>query len=71
MCITIDISASQLHDLAAIAACVKQPRAALMRQAIADYLTRNRQTLRADAFGLWGADAPDGLACQILVREEW
>jgi predicted transcriptional regulator len=67
----IDIPDTQAQDLTSLAARVKQPRAALVREAIAEYLARHRQTARADAFGLWGADAPDGLAYQAHIRAEW
>ena len=67
----IDIPDAQVQDLAALAARANQPRAALIREAIAEYLARRRQTSRSDAFGLWGSDAPDGLAYQERIRAEW
>ena len=67
----IGLPDSQVRDLAALAARAKQPRAALERQAIAEYLARHQKTARAEAFGLWGADAPDGLAYQARIRAEW
>ena len=67
----IDIPDAQVQDLTALARRANQPRAALVRQAITDYLARHRQTSRADAFGLWGADAPDGLTYQARIRAEW
>jgi len=67
----IDLPDAQVRDLTALATRIKQPRAALVREAIAEYLTRHQQTAHADAFGLWGADAPDGLAYQAQIRAEW
>lgn len=67
----IDLPDAQVRDLTALAARAKQPRAALVREALAEYLARRRQTSRADAFGLWSADAPDGLAYQARIRAEW
>ncbi|HUB47434.1 MAG TPA: CopG family transcriptional regulator [Acetobacteraceae bacterium] len=67
----IDLPDAQVRDLTALAARVKQPRAALVREAIAEYLARHQQTARAEAFGLWGADAPDGLTYQARIRAEW
>ena len=48
----IDLPDTQIRDLHALGARTRQPRAALVREAIADYLSRNRQTAEADAFGL-------------------
>lgn len=67
----IDIPDGQVQDLTALAARAKQPRAALVREAIAEYLARHRLSARTDAFGLWGADTPDGLAYQDRIRGEW
>ena len=66
----IDIPDTAIRDLAALAERVNQPRAALVREAIADYLARHRVS-EADAFGLWGENALDGLAYQEKVRAEW
>ena len=67
----IDIPESQVQGLSDLAARAKQPRAALVREAIAEYLARHRPVAHTDAFGLWGADAPDGLAYQARIRAEW
>lgn len=67
----IDIPDAVVRDLAALAERLNQPRAALVREAIADYLARHRQTAQTEAFGLWGSDGPDGLAYQQKVRAEW
>lgn len=67
----IDIPDTQVRDLNTLAARAKQPRAALVREAIAEYLARHRPSAREDAFGLWGTDAPDGLAYQARIRAEW
>ena len=66
----IDIPDIAIGDLAALAERLNQPRAALVREAIAEYLTRHRVS-DVDAFGLWGAEAVDGLAYQEKVRAEW
>jgi len=49
----------------------KRSRAALIRQAIDDYLARRRSKQEGDAFGLWGKRKVDGLAYQKKVRGEW
>ena len=45
-------------------------RAALVREAVADYLARNRRDPR-EAFGLWRDRAEDGIAYQERLRDEW
>ena len=67
----VDIPDSQIRELAELCAQVNRPRAALIRDAIADYLSRHRRHAEQDAFGLWGPGAPDGLAYQEKVRNEW
>jgi len=67
----IDIPDAQIRALAALCERVKQPRAFVIRQAIAEYLVRHQHEAAADAFGLWGADAPDGLTFQEEARAEW
>jgi predicted transcriptional regulator len=67
----VDIPDTQVRALAALAERVNLPRAALVREAIADYLARHRHDAQAEAFGLWGGDGPDGLAYQEKVRAEW
>lgn len=49
----------------------KRPRAALIREAIDDYLAKRRAAVTAEAFGLWGKRRMDGLAYQEKVRREW
>jgi predicted transcriptional regulator len=67
----IDLPDGQIRDLAALGAGTHQPRAALIREAVADYLARHRRTSETDAFGLWGSDTPDGLEYQARIRAEW
>ena len=67
----VDLPDTQIQALAALCERVRQPRAAIIREAIAEYLER-RATKSADAaFGLWGAETVDGLAYQEKVRSEW
>jgi hypothetical protein len=49
----------------------KRSRAALIRQAIDDYLAKGRDIQEGDAFGLWSKRKVDGLAYQEKVRGEW
>jgi hypothetical protein len=68
----IDLPDSQIQALAALCDRVKQPRAALVREAVAEYLQRHRTPQSMDeAFGLWGKDGVDGLEYQEKARAEW
>jgi predicted transcriptional regulator len=68
----IDLPDTQIRALADLCEQVKQPRAAVIREAVAEYLERRRISKRpAEAFGLWGAAAADGLDYQRKVRDEW
>ena len=68
----IDLPDSQIEALAALGEQFRQPRAALIREAVAEYLARHRSPKSADeAFGLWGSGGPDGLAFQKKARSEW
>lgn len=70
MRVLVDIPDNQLGALTALCERVRQPRAAVVRQAIAEYLARHQEQVRQDAFGLWGK-GPDGLAYQEAMRAEW
>ena len=59
----IDIPDRQIDDLAAICAAKKLPRTEVIRQAITAYISNNKPQA-AQAFGLWGNQAGDGLAYQ-------
>jgi predicted transcriptional regulator len=67
----VDIPDAQLADLSALGESLRQPRAALIRAAISEYLAVHRRPALQDAFGLWGTAAADGLAYQKKVRAEW
>ncbi len=58
----IDLSAPQIEVLSALCERVRQPRAAVIREAVAEYLGRRTASPRDAPFGLWGADGTDGLA---------
>lgn len=70
MRVLVDIPDSQLGALATLCERVGESRAAVVRQAIAEYLVRHQAQVSQDAFGLWG-DGPDGLAYQTAMRAEW
>jgi predicted transcriptional regulator len=67
----IDIPDTQIQALAALCERVRQPRAAVIREAIAEYMERHAAKPADAAFGLWGAEAVDGLAYQEKARTEW
>lgn len=67
----VDLGDAQLRALDELSKKEKRPRAALIRQAIEDYLGKRRSEQESDAFGLWGKRKADGLAYQKKVRSEW
>ena len=67
----IDLPDAQIQALAILCERVKQPRAAIIREAVAEYLERRATKPTEAAYGLWGAEAMDGLAYQDEVRAEW
>jgi predicted transcriptional regulator len=67
----IDLPDTQIQALAALCERVKQPRAAVIREAVAEYLERHATKSEEAAYGLWGADAIDGIAYQGKIRAEW
>ena len=71
MRILIDVGDSQLHELDELSKQEKRSRAALIREAIDDFLAKRRSKHQGDAFGLWGKRKVDGLVYQEKVRSEW
>ena len=67
----VDIPDDQISALAELCERLKRPRAALIREAIGEYLARRSRTRESNAFGLWGTDATDGLTYQRKMRAEW
>ena len=67
----VDLGDTQLQALDELSKKKKQSRAALIRQAIDDFLARRHGGQEDDAFGLWGKRKVDGLAYQEKVRSEW
>jgi metal-responsive CopG/Arc/MetJ family transcriptional regulator len=67
----VDLGDTQLQALDELSKKEKRPRAALIRQAIDDYLGKRRNKQQGDAFGLWGKRKVDGLTYQEKVRGEW
>ncbi|MET4232286.1 metal-responsive CopG/Arc/MetJ family transcriptional regulator [Bradyrhizobium sp. i1.4.4] len=67
----VDLGDSQIQALDELSKKDKRSRAALIRQAIDDYLAKRRSKQEGDAFGLWGKRKVDGLTYQEKVRREW
>ena len=67
----VDLGDTQIQALDELSKKEKRSRAALIRQAIDDYLGKQRGKHEGDAFGLWGKRKVDGLAYQEKVRGEW
>ncbi len=64
----VDIPESQIRELSEK---INRSGAAVIRDAIADYLARRRRHAEQNAFGLWGAAAPDSMEYQEKARAEW
>jgi metal-responsive CopG/Arc/MetJ family transcriptional regulator len=67
----VDLGDAQLQALDELSRKEKRSRAALIRQAINDYLANQGDKQEGDAFGLWGKRKVDGLAYLERVRHEW
>jgi predicted transcriptional regulator len=67
----IDLPDAQIKALAALCERVRQPRAAVIREAVAEYLERRTTKPAEAAYGLWGTEAMDGLDYQAKARAEW
>ena len=67
----VDIADTQIRELDELSKKEKRSRAALIREAINDYLGKRRKKQEGNAFGLWGKRKVDGLVYQEKVRSEW
>jgi metal-responsive CopG/Arc/MetJ family transcriptional regulator len=67
----VDVGDTQLQELDELSKEEKRSRAALIREAIDDFIAKRRNKHEGDAFGLWGEQKIDGLAYQAKVRNEW
>lgn len=67
----IDIEDESIKRLDELAARRKRSRAALIRDAVSDYLERNAVRQAGEAFGLWRERKVDGLDYQEKLRSEW
>jgi metal-responsive CopG/Arc/MetJ family transcriptional regulator len=67
----VDLGDTQIQALDELSKREKRSRAALIRQAIDDYLVKRQSKKESDAFGLWDKRSVDGLDYQEKVRREW
>ena len=67
----VDIDEPHLRELDRLASRERRSRAAMVRQAIAEYLDRRAPQVFDGAYGLWGDRKVDGLHYQEKVRGEW
>jgi predicted transcriptional regulator len=67
----VDVGDTQLRELDQLSKEEMRSRAALIREAIDDFLAKRRSKHEGDAFGLWGKRKVDGLVYQERVRSEW
>lgn len=66
----IDIPDIQVRALAEIAEKERTSRAALIRVAIADFISARKSPSRVESLGLWGT-GEDGIAYEDRIRSEW
>jgi predicted transcriptional regulator len=67
----VDVGDTQLRELDELAKAEKRPRSALIRQAIDDFLAKQRRKTEGEAFGLWRRRKIDGLVYQARIRTNW
>ncbi len=67
----VDIPRQDLEALDQLGQRRRESRAKLIREAVSDYLARNRGPGFEEAFGLWSDRAVDGLDYQRKIRSEW
>ena len=71
MRIVIDVPAQMIASLDWISVSEQRSRAALIREAIADFLQRKSVPRAEAAFGLWRQHKKDGVRYQTELRGEW
>jgi len=67
----VDLSDRQIQELDELSKKEERSRAALIREAIEDYLAKRRDKQIGAAFGLWGNRKVDGLVYQRRIRSDW
>lgn len=71
MRISVDLNDAQIRTLDKLAKRRGKSRAALILDAIGDFLAKHRIDQVRDSFGLWSESKVDGLEYQERARGEW
>jgi len=67
----IDVPDKLIESLDQLGGAARTSRAALIREAIADFLRRKSVPRAEAAFGLWSQRKKDGVRYQTELRGEW
>ncbi len=67
----VDIPKDKIDELDEISKKNKQSRAALIREAISEYLSKRSKGDSDKAFGIWKDSNIDALKYQENIRSEW
>jgi metal-responsive CopG/Arc/MetJ family transcriptional regulator len=67
----VDIPDQQIETLDRLARRQKRSRAAVVREALDEYLARNKAEPIDKFFGMWADRDIDGLEYQDKMRSEW
>ena len=67
----VDIPEDDITALDEVRLRRRVSRSAVIREAVRDYLGRNRKPDTDIGFGLWGKGAGDGVEYQRRLRSEW
>lgn len=67
----IELPEEQIAALKRLSERSKLPRAALVRQAVAEFLLQHQGESETEAFGVWKHRELDSLDYQRRLREEW
>ena len=67
----VDLEQDQIRKLDQMAKAQRRSRAALIRDAVKNYVEKDKRATATDAFGLWRGKSVDGLTFQEKARNEW
>ena len=67
----IDVPSKLIESLDRVSGAEQRSRAALIREAIAEFLRRKSVSPAETAFGLWKGRKTDGVKYQVDLRDEW
>ncbi|MFP4283241.1 MAG: ribbon-helix-helix protein, CopG family [Opitutales bacterium] len=67
----IDVPDEVIQSLDRVSRAEKRPRAALIRDALTEYLRVKAVPSAEAAFGLWKQESTDGVEYQNRLRDEW